>query len=838
MKKIFASIKNFIDDSDKISLLLVFSFFISLLMILKQACLQLVPISDIKVLEGVIFFIPETKRYIVWYMVSVPAAFLLFLSSLAYKNIFWNKVESLFSLLKRKNIYYYFISGILAANILFPVIAHNSKGSWPFLLCAWLIMFFYPFIYGSLFKINLSFYKKPFFKKHIFIFSAILVFVYLLWALKPLIFEKLRLINEFWDIPTFTVTKEGKFFNNTEWINANNFIGFHGKVDADGFDNYKTVFADVKSTPEFERYLEDATKRESLISPFFYIEGKGIGFALALTEEYKNALYRINFSDDEKERLNESFIEIDSKQYDLSKRNDKIYNPNYKEMKKFAKNNSYQIHWQILNRGYIHHHNHIMSAINELNLGRPVGEIFMQYGYLNTFLMYKILSLFDNVNYGAYNKIVYGFYLLYFIMAALILWFIGKRWHYIAGFSLLFVIAVNLLSYQYLYIGPGGSPFRHFFDYPVFFLLYLYFSKNNKLFFIAALLLCVAAVLNNVQFGFILAIALLVTVFVKSFLSKERKLINFETSAAFSAFICCIAVAVFFQQGTMNVTFGFLSGFLSFQIPTKAIVISMLVIFTSYFAFLFMKKENKALAYVFLFALIYTQGLFVFWFRSYAFYHLLPFMAIYAFMAIIFLKALFDKYPKHESKIMLTATFALLISFIFSIFSFTETRRSFNRVLDSHKLFEWNLPGSNFISDANPEYFEDSAKLIQKYSPGEKGIYIISKYDNFLPLVSQRYSSLPVIDLQWYLNTERDIKNICAHIKNASPEYIFADRDLADRVFEFDIINAETEVGYLNEESRWRVQRLKQMRKIFIDATENYSPVESSRLLTVYEKNS
>ncbi len=837
MGKLLNTIKAFFNDSKKVSFLCVFAFFISHLFILKRACLELVPISDMAVLDGVIFFIPKTKPYMIWYMLSVPTAFLFFLSVLAYKKFFWDRVESFFSLLKSKKIYYYFIAAVLTVNTIISVICHNNKNTWPALFILWLLMYFSPFIFPVFFKINFSFLKKPLLKQRFFILAAFMVFVYLLWALKPLIFGKIRIMNEFWDIPTFTTTKDGKTFNNTEWINENGFIGFHSKFNIDSSDNENTVFADVKKTKMFEKYFNFCTEKETLISPFFYVKDKGIGFIAAPSDEYKNGLYMLDFSLEEKAKLNESFLIMDSKQYLLSKRDDKQFNDNLEGMKEFSKNNAYQIHWQILNRGYIHHHNHIMAAINELTLGRPLNEIFMQYGFLSTVCMQKTMSLLNSVNYGTYNKIVYSFYLIYFIMAALILWFITKKWHYIAFFSLLFVIAINLLSYQYLHLGPGGSPFRHFFDFPVFLFLYLYFLKNKKIYFIASLLLSILAVLNNIQFGFLLIIAMSVTLFVKNILSKEAKTINFEILSTLLAFICCVVITAFFQQGSMDVTFDFLSGFLSFPIPSRAIVIPMLLIFISYFLFLFMKKENKALAYVFLFALIYTQGLLIFWLRSYAFYHFLPFMAIYAFIAIIFLKVLFDKYPKYESRIMFLIISLLLVLFIPSVHEFTKTRNSLNRVLNTHKLYEWTLPGTNFISDIDPKYFTDSVSLIHKYSPDEKGVYIISKYDNFLPLISGRYSALPVIDLQWYIKTEKDIDSILSHIEQASPKYIFADTDFSSRIFEFDIINSDTELGYLNEESVWRVQRLKQMQKIFITATKNYHQVESSRLLTVYERN-
>jgi hypothetical protein len=202
--------------------------------------------------------------------------------------------------------------------------------------------------------------------------------------------------------------------------------------------------------------------------------------------------------------------------------------------------------------------------------------------------------------------------------------------------------------------------------------------------------------------------------------------------------------------------------------------------------------------------------------------------------------AIFGKKPEYEIKALFFSTLALFLLFIFSITVYIKPMKAFNKVMDNHVLYEWTLPGTNFISDMNPAYFEDSAELIKKYSSGgktdSKGIYIISKYDNFLPLISGRYSALPVIDFQWYVITERDFEDMISFFKRENPEYIFVDKDLAYRNFEYDIINYASNLSGLYWESAARVQRLKNMQKISKKAIEGYNELESSLLLTVYER--
>ena len=132
----------------------------------------------------------------IWYMLSVPTAFLFFLSVLAYKKFFWDRVESFFSLLKSKKIYYYFIAAVLTVNTIISVICHNNTNTWPALFILWLLMYFSPFIFPVFFKINFSFLKKPLLKQRFYIsgFYGICLFI---MALKPLIFGKIRIMNEF-----------------------------------------------------------------------------------------------------------------------------------------------------------------------------------------------------------------------------------------------------------------------------------------------------------------------------------------------------------------------------------------------------------------------------------------------------------------------------------------------------------------------------------------------------------------------------------------------------------------------------------------------------------------
>ena len=64
---------------------------------------------------------------------------------------------------------------------------------------------------------------------------------------------------------------------------------------------------------------------------------------------------------------------------------------------------------------------------------------------------------------------------------------------------------------------------------------------------------------------------------------------------------------------------------------------------------------------------------------------------------------------------------------------------------NAHPAYEWKLPNSNFTSNMNPKYFEDSITLLknEKYSKTPE-IYIISQYDSLLTFILKvKNKSLP-----------------------------------------------------------------------------------------------
>ena len=818
---------------------------------IRKMLLQGIKPSNIDVLDGVIYFLPETRKTIFWYIISVPFTFIYMICGYFYYQYGHDKLHKFSDYLKQNKGMFPFIGGVLI--ILLCIFSGEiSNGKSIFIIS--LLILIYPSIHNVvnqfIKKVILFFTTSLFYKMVLFIALGYSIFLF-----KPFIWDKIHIVGEFLDIPTTSIiknkylvspsdynAKEYKKIVGTTQIDTTEFIetmplwGISKKYDIRTAKQDTENCAKISLTPMLDNFLRMMKNKAHSIEPAFYRAEDGLCFAMAPDQKLKKQLIDITTSKQDKKSLLFKFIQLDDKIFQFNK-NKLLMRHNYH---RFNKNNNWQQHWQIMSRGYIHHHNHVLAPINELDLGRSYKLIFAQYGLFNAYIMKSFMKFFGDIDYNTWEKVLFSSYLFYIFMSLVITYLITKNIKYVVYMLVATLAAINTLSFLYLYLGPGAALPRHFFDFLLFFLYWLYLTKQKKIYFVLTLLTALCAVINNLEFGLILFLALCGVCAVKNWKNIISFKFNFEIFGLGFLFIpVCIVVFLLLSNGSGDVANSFLSGMLAFPIPTSVISGILCIITLGYMFFAWLLRCNYMnIAYLYLLDFLYLQALVVYWLRSYAPYHFLPFMNLFAFLLILVLYAVFKKFPRSEKNISIITMLILLVWFFGSINSYFVSYKSFRTVFKNTITYDWTLPRTNFISTMNPSYFTDSIDLIHKYSPKDNGIYIISKYDNFLPFISQRYSALPVIDLQWYLVTEYDLRKILNKIVEAQPEYLFADKDLSFRNFEYDIVDPSSVNSYLHEESVWRVQRMKQIQKIFHYLEPFYEPVESSTLLTVYKKKS
>ena len=130
--------------------------------------------------------------------------------------------------------------------------------------------------------------------------------------------------------------------------------------------------------------------------------------------------------------------------------------------------------------------------------------------------------------------------------------------------------------------------------------------------------------------------------------------------------------------------------------------------------------------------------------------------------------------------------------------------------------------------------FQQAIDLIQKYTPEKKkDIAIFSRYDNIIPFAADKYSNLPIQDLQWLLISSKEYHQIIQFFNVKKPKYLFVDTDI-ERNFEYDRPFIQSPQLIIIEHL-FRIGRLKLMQKLWNEIKCNYKLQEKTPLLTVYE---
>lgn len=665
----------------------------------------------------------------------------------------------------------------------------------------WAGMFIAPFVLDfKNFSEKIIFMMCRLMRKKVLITLMAITIINLIYLIYPFVFQKLKIINEFWDVPEKTFVGN-KLIDNNTYINENKLVSNENKYD-------------IKT---------NITSREN--KKFFYKDNDGINLVGSIDSIIDNS--------NEKDRLYLRWLYLDGKWNDYKA-------DNYKDMKEFVENNSYEMHWQILNRFWIHHHNHVLGPINEINLGKDIGKVYMQYGWLNTVMLKGIMNKMGGISYQNYSKILNSFYYIYYALFVMLMFMILGQIEYVLPITMLLAAGLNKISYPFLYIAPGVNPIRHFLDIFVISLFYIYLQDKekviNKLCLVMSVIVAVASIFNNSQVGLFVLIALIATLVVKNLIDREQRSF-FELAIIFIAFMLGVAAEIYSNVGVHYMTEYFKGGLLGFLLPDYIFILIFIVVGICYV--LLMKQYNMKndLKHICILLLLYSQGLLIYYVWGSDLNHFIVYSPLFVFTILLILKLSIDNYKLSDVKKTYIHAGILLFAitlYVPSLSTFVKNKVKFDEIFETHLTYEWKLPNANFISTMNPDYFVDSIKLIKKHTSSNE-IYILSKYDSILPFIAGKYSAMPYFDVSWYLISDKEVSECIKCISENKPKILFADTDI-DRSYKSDIVEKWSLLGYLHDESLWRYQRLSMLKKIFDAIKNQYVPVERALLITVYER--
>lgn len=643
--------------------------------------------------------------------------------------------------------------------------------------------------------------------------SLIIVgFVQLFFVLYGTIFHNPKIINEFLTIPETTFV-DGKPENNTEYWNRNfpsavtNKTDIHTQYDKNCLINKGIFGNEVTLFNSVPGYSYNSKSGRFCINTADYNEV----IPYAGNKELKDILL-----------LN-------------SEKNAKLQSTEFEGNKKqFINNNLFEIHWQILSRFMFHHNSFVYVPVIELHLGRDLKEINAQYGLGIAKLFETVLEKTDNLSLDGILKISYIFYYLYFALFGLAVFFITRS---LTWTALLFITALtffNLRGYTFRIMPPGDAAWRHFFDVSVVLMLFLYAKSRNLIWLISALLLSVISVFMNPQIGIMILSATAASTIFYSLYEKRRIAVTIlltvvSIAAGLTLFVIC---------STENDIAGYyFDGVIGFRAPLRFAVILFAFFITGYLLIKYLIRNRKDHPYLHLiFLAIYVQELFLYVIWHFNFDGILARSYFYVLLLLILMPYINSCTEKTKRNIAIYSLAALTVLYPVSVLYLNYTKLKYEKIFDRHVTYNWDMKRAKITSTMDPKYFQNAVDLIQKYSGKQNGIYIVSEFDNILPFLSDKYSLMPFFDLKWYHITPKEVEKSINTLKKDNPDYIFVDsryyRNLNNEILD----PAIPRLKYLQEESEWRVQRLKLLYSVFESVEDRYELAEKGYLISVYKK--
>lgn len=822
------------------TLLYIFAFALQLILFSYYLVNSLsITLPNYNLFDGTaIYFNGHKKIELLQYLISVVilgAYFLVLLildKNLNYKNRRYISCR-FFSIVHNKKILLIAVFILIIVPTIIFFVGRSFTGKLLFQTLNLFILVLLPFfafwkhLYNkTLYKHNKTLYKQvSWFEKMALLitrdkFLVLVIFIgylQLVYIFYDPIANKPKIINEYLNIPEKTILHKNLIVDNTEYFQKffPSSITFKGDISKP-LNNVNCITA----TPESLKILTPSYKDTTL----FYHKDKNIICV--------NGVFDLNFFNDSND---DSLWALLDNQQNRQRALDEL-NLDSNDTKLFLKANEFEVHWQILSRFMIHHNSFVFIPVGELHDGKDINSINAQYGLGNIILFDYILSKLDKISFDNILRINYLAYFLYFAFFIGVVYLITKN---ILWTSLLFILSltfVNLRGYDFLLLPPGESPWRHFFDIFVLYCLYKFGQSNKKIYWFMALIFGILSIFMNPQIGIMIFMAIIIaTIFYTLYFNIDKKFF------LLSSFVLVVIGGGIFKllSSSDELSKYYIDGAIGFPISFSEMLNILIIIVVTYLMlWKIIRNYSSYNNYLFLvFLVIYSQELilYVVWhfdingFKARAFIYILTLGLLLFYLRHYFLEKL-------NRNVLITIGVLIGIFYLNSAGSVIRSKKKYEKIFATHQTYQWNFARANIISTMNPKYFADAVRIIEYYSPNNKGIYIISEYDNILPFLAKKYSLMPFFDLKWYIMTNNELIKCMNSIKKNKPQYLYVDTNI-DRNLNNEIIDSKwSKVGYLNEESRWRVERLKLLNKIFQSVKSNYELVEVSALISVYKR--
>lgn len=499
----------------------------------------------------------------------------------------------------------------------------------------------------------------------------------------------------------------------------------------------------------------------------------------------------------------------------------------------FYYKNKDEIQTQLKVGWFFFHHNYNYGSMIKIESGIANPESI--YGWLSTITQNKILTIFNANNFHSYLKLFFSLYLFYFLLLLSFVWLVFKDIKVVILCSLLYASSINFLGLDLLKLAPGFNPVRHFFDIPAIFFAFMYFKNSKFIYKYLSLIIGFFSILWSKEFGFFLLTSIIFS-FLLDEIYRNKKLIPNISTISSNLLFFFVGLVFFYFASLKSVSLNskyFFMGVGSIPIGPLKYSIVMLMIY-SVWKISFMIDVNQKIRPLILLTSAYLtlSSFYLIWNPTPI--HLLGVTPIYIFWAILIFK-----YSKCNEKLKNKA-FLFLFFFIYfpSAFHMYNSIRSEDRIFETHTVYNWDFDHAKFQTTTNPELFKEAVTMIGKYE-SKSTFYLISKYENLIPIISNKANTLPFVELMSNLVSKEEIIMVTDKIKNDKPNIIFIDTDIEKEIGFNEVPNisdrivSSSDFNYVAEAIA-KKQTYDNLRKVYKGISSDYKVCNIGRLISVY----
>ncbi|WP_020168558.1 MULTISPECIES: hypothetical protein [Methylotenera] len=717
---------------------------------------------------------------------------------------------------------FYFI-GTVFINV---VILSINLNRYSVFIVLWLLLFcWFPFYVLGMSAPKIAI-PRWIFKVFFVILLIQYTFIFLPLVLKPMVIK-----NDYINISERTILKSGKVVDNLDYINAHKIAGLQIS------DPRKSHALNETSTVYSVQRIESCQLvLKALISvnnenehQFFCDKDNNFVTKTSFSINEKTLLATLELSKKDKESIDKLFINSMNLSEGIQSR---LYNS---EERDFLRINAVELVNQSKAGSFLYHHGYNFGVMNALNLGATPYSQTMVYGWLSTTLQAKLLKEFESSNYHSYFRLFFANYLVYFAVFLLSIFAIFKRFNTLFFATLLTVTALVFLGRDLIHLASGFNPIRHFFDAIIFYFFYQYLKKNSWLYFICALMLSLFSILWSKDFGLFITLSLAGAIIFKGI--KDQKVQTLLLVFGVGLAIIGLFFYLYPFPGANPTAIYMLLGVGSPQANTKSIFILLVLVSMLLYANVVIKQNNSLTVLSVAMAFYFVQSLtYYIWYPQ--IHHILGVAPVFIFWLTILFHGLCDSAKETNGRkySVLLISPIILIYALGSINFYWKNYVSY-KAFNHHKVYEWSFDTAKLKSTMDPMLFEESVKLIKKYSTNQNAIFIISKYDHILPILANKYSAMPYNELLTNIVSPKEAMVASNHIFKNNPDFVYVDTDIDKNLngeLPVELDPATIQLPALLGEAKARIKVMQGLKEVYALVETKYELCETGRLISVY----